>query len=136
MYQQRRCREGKVPRSGTREEAGGFTVDLLEVQGEDSRPVLDSAVLPVGRHSELRLDIVDEDLNASFVEESTDSALKSLKVPSEELELGAFEVSPLSPQGFVVELGLRQPMNCNLGHDRYILEPRGVRFSDSTSSTS
>ena len=110
------------------EEAERFDIDLLEVQGEDSRLVLDSVVLPVGTYSNLRLDIVDEDLNASFVQESTDSALKSLKVPSGHLDLGAFEVSPLSTQSFVIEFGLRQSMSYNPGPDRYILKPRGVRI--------
>ena len=109
------------------DDAERFTLDLLAVQGDDSRLVLDSVVLPVGRYSDLRLDVVDEDLNASFVEESAGSALKTLKVPSGELKLGGFEVSPLATQTFVVEFGLRQSMTYNPGPDRYLLKPRGVR---------
>ena len=109
-------------------DAESFTIDLLDVQGEDSRLVLDSVELPVGRYSDLRLGIVDEDLNFSWVEESADGALKPIKVPSDELKLGAFEVTAQSAQAFVVEFGLRQSMTYNPGPDRYILKPRGVRI--------
>ena len=109
-------------------DAESFTIDLLDVQGEDSRLVLDSVELPVGDYADLRLGIADEDLNDSYVVESATSALKPIKVPSDELKLGAFEVSPVSAQAFVVEFGLRQSMTYNPGPDRYILKPRGVRI--------
>lgn len=108
--------------------ADTFTIDLLEVQGDENRLVLDSIELPVGHYSDLRLDILDEDLNFSYVEESSGGELKNVKVPSGELKLGAFDVSPLSTQTFVIEFGLRQSMTYNPGPDRYILKPRGVRI--------
>lgn len=110
------------------EDADTFTIDLLDVQGEDSRLVLDSVILPVGQYSDLRLDIVDEDINFSYVEEDQNSERKNLKVPSGELKLGAFEVTAQSTQTFVIEFGLRQSMTYNPGPDRYILKPRGVRI--------
>lgn len=109
------------------DDADTFTIDLLAVQGDENRLVLDSVELPVGSYDELRLGIVEEDVNFSFVEEVAGGALRPIKVPSGELKLGAFEVSPLSTQTFVVEFGLRQSMTYNPGPERYILKPRGVR---------
>ena len=122
--------EDIVVESFTSEELGlvdadSFTIDLLDVQGEDSRLVLDSVELPVGGYSDLRLGILDEDLNFSYVEESADGALKPIKVPSDELKLGAFEVTAQSTQAFVVEFGLRQSMTYNPGPDRY--NPQAAR---------
>ncbi len=108
--------------------ADTFTIDLLEVQGEDNRLVLDSVELPVGSYRDLRLEILDEDVNYSYVEEMAGGPLKPIKVPSGELKLGGFDVEPRSTQTFVIEFGLRQSLTYNPGPDRYILKPRGVRI--------
>ncbi|MBR9911467.1 MAG: DUF4382 domain-containing protein [Gammaproteobacteria bacterium] len=108
-------------------DAETFSVDLLEIQGNDSRLVLDSVELPVGDYQDLRIGIVDEDINFSYVEETSSGLLKPIKVPSDELKLGSFTVAATSTQTFVVEFGLRQSMTYNPGPQRYILKPRGVR---------
>lgn len=110
------------------EDADTFTIDLLEVQGNDNRLVLDSVMLPVGEYQDLRLVVLDEDINHSYVKEQGDDTLKDLKVPSDGLKLGAFEVAAQNTQTFVVEFGLQQAMTYNPGPDRYILKPRGVRI--------
>ena len=107
------------------EDADIFTIDLLGVQGNDNRLVLDSVMLPVGEYQNMRLVILDEDINNSYVDDN--DGRKNIKVPSDQLKLGAFTVGGQSSQTFVVEFGLRQAMTYNPGPDRYILKPRGVR---------
>lgn len=114
-------------------DADTFTIDLLEVQGNDNRLVLDSVMLPVGDYKNIRIGILDEDVNLSYVEEVSTGALKPIKVPSDELKLGSFTVGEFSTQTFVIEFGLRQSLVYNPGppgKDRYILKPRGVRVID------
>lgn len=110
------------------EDADTFEIDLLEVQGNDNRLVLDSVELPVGGYQDLRIVVLDEDVNDSYVKEVDTDTLKAIKVPSDSLKLGAFEVAAESTQTFVIEFGLRQAMTYNPGPDRYILKPRGVRI--------
>ena len=108
-------------------DADTFTIDLLEVQGNDFHLVLDSVILPVGEYEDLRIEVLDENTELSYVEEIEEAAIKELKVPSNEIKLGSFTVDELSTQTFVVEFDLNQAMTYNPGPDRYILKPRGVR---------
>ena len=107
-------------------ETDTFTIDLLTVQGNDSRLVLDDIQLPVGEYSNMLLEVIDEDIDKSYVTDAT--GVKTLKVPSQILKLGAFTITPNSKQSMVVEFGLQQSMTYNPGPDRYILKPRGVRI--------
>ena len=113
------------------EDADTFTLDLLEVQGNDNRIVIDSVLLPVGDYQNLRMVIVDEDINFSYVDETESGDRKLLKTPSDELKLGGFTVEDSSTQTFIVEFDLAQAMTYNPGSSelegRYILKPRGVR---------
>jgi len=102
-----------------------FSLDLLTVQGEDRRLVIDAVELPVGDYSNLLIDVIDMD-NLSYV--TDESGSKPLKVPSGTLKLGGFTIEPTSKQSMVVEFGLQQSMTYNPGPDRYILKPRGVRI--------
>ena len=115
-------------------DADTVTIDLLEVQNDDFKLVLDSVVLPVGNYTDLRIGILDEDTNLTYVEEIEGSAVKELKVPSDEIKLGAFTVDERSTQTFIVEFDLRQAMTYNPSPDRYILKPRGVRIVSLISS--
>lgn len=108
-------------------DADTFEIDLLQVQGEDYELVLDSVILPVGEYNDLRIGVLDEDTDLSYVEETEGAAVKELMVPSNEIKLGSFTVEARSTQTFVVEFDLRQAMTYNPGPDRYILKPRGVR---------
>lgn len=114
------------------EDADTFQIDLLQVQGRDNLLVLDSVTLPVGDYQNLRIVVLDEDTDLTYVVEKDDIERKQLKVPSNELKLGSFTVSNESTQTFVVEFALNQamtynPKNGNGGKDRYILKPRGIR---------
>ncbi len=103
-----------------------YTLDLLTVQGEDSRLVVDSVELPVGEYSNMLIQVAPDQDNANYVVDA--AGTKQLKVPSNVLKLGAFTIEPTSKQSMVVEFGLQQSMTYNPGPDRYILKPRGVRI--------
>jgi len=104
-----------------------FQLNLLDYQGLESSLVLDSVILPVGDYQNLLIEVLDTDINETYVQEVGSEEHKALKVPSNELKLGGFTVSARSSQTFVVEFGLRHAMTYNPGPDRYILKPRGVR---------
>lgn len=104
-----------------------FQIDLLDVQGLENKLVLDSVMLPVGDYQNLRIQVLDNDIEKTYVWEKDGVAAKKLKVPSGELKLGKFTVGSDSTQTFVVEFALNQAMTYNPGPDRYILKPRGIR---------
>lgn len=116
-------------------DAETFKLDLLEVQDNDSMLVLDMVELPVGDYQDLRIGVLDEDVNFSFVEEVDSGLMKPIKVPSDRLKLGRFSVEDSGTQTFVVEFSLRQSMTYNPGPERYILKPRGVRIVDMETSS-
>ena len=109
------------------ENSDTFQLDLLDVQGLNNKLVLDSVILPVGEYQNLRIQVLDNDIDNTYVWEKDGLAAKELKVPSDELKLGPFTVSSDSTQTFVVEFALNQAMTYNPGPDRYILKPRGIR---------
>lgn len=102
------------------------TIDLLDYQGSDSKIVVENILLEAGVYDQLRLSVIDQDINFSYVEEAT-GAIKLLKVPSGELKLGGFTVESGGVQVFVIEFDLRKAMTYNPSPERYILKPRGVR---------
>jgi hypothetical protein len=110
-----------------------ITIDLLEVQGLDNVLVVDGIEVPVGEYQNMRLSIIDEDIDASWVEE-VGGARFPIKVPSEELKLGRFEVLDEGVQTFVLEFNLAKALTFNPKQNpsasRYILKPRGVRIVD------
>lgn len=112
------------------EDADTFTIDLLSVQGMDSKIVADFVELPAGDYQNLRLAILEGDINLSWVDEAGTGQRKVIKVPSGELKLGGFNVAAGGVQVIMVEFGLREALTYNPGPDRYILKPRGVRVVD------
>ena len=106
-------------------------VDLLTLQGSDNKIIVEEIELEAGEYDQLRLSVIDEDTNYSWVKEkATGDALKLLKVPSDELKLGGFTVESGGVQVFIIEFNLHKAMTYNPGPDRYILKPRGVRVVD------
>jgi hypothetical protein len=103
------------------------TVDLLEWQGTDKKIIVEGIELPAGKYGQLRLSVIDEDINFSYVEEQVSGEQKLLKVPSDTLKLGGFTVESGGVQVIVIEFDLRKAMTYNPGPDRYILKPTGVR---------
>jgi len=116
------------------DDAGGedtdtITVDLLKLQGTDYKIIVEEIDLNVGKYQNVRLSIIDDDIDLSYVDE-TGGGRKPIKVPSGELKLGGFQVNAGGPHVFVLEFPLTQAMTYNPGPDRYILKPRGVRIVD------
>jgi hypothetical protein len=106
-----------------------ITIDLLDYRGEDNLLIAGPVELNVADYQNLRLEIIDEDMDLTYVvEELGGTKKKQLKVPSGELKLGRFEVKNSGDQTFILEFGLRKAMTYNPGPDRYILKPRGVRI--------
>jgi hypothetical protein len=88
---------------------------------------VDSMELEVGHYQNVRLSIIDEDIDYSYVDE-TGGGRKPIKVPSNELKLGGFEVTSDGPHVFIFEFALTKAMTYNPGPDRYIVKPRGIRI--------
>jgi hypothetical protein len=107
--------------------ADTITIDLLDYRGEDNLLIVGPVELNVADYQNLRLEIIDNDINSSYVKE-LDGAIRPIKVPSGELKLGRFEVEDSGDQTFILEFGLRKAMTYNPGPERYILKPRGVRI--------
>ena len=111
--------------------ADTLTIDLLDLQGGNNRIIVQDLELEAGDYDQLRLSVIDEDTNFSWVKEiASGDELKELKAPSEELKLGGFTVERGGVQVFVIEFDLRKSMTYNPGPDRYILKPTGVRVVD------
>ncbi len=108
-------------------EVDRVTLDLLDYQGSERKLIVDAFELEVGSYQNIRLEILDENTGDSYVLEIGNRERKSLKVPSDQLKLGGFEVEDDGPQTFIVEFDLARAMTYNPGPDRYILKPRGVR---------
>lgn len=106
-----------------------ITVDLLDYQGTSNKIVVEDFELPVGDYQNLRLEIDDSDIGATYAEEPG-GAHKPIKVPSGELKLGGFSVGSGDPQVFVIEFNILHSMNYKPGPDEYTLKPRGVRIVD------
>ncbi len=113
-------------------EVDTITIDLLTLQGTNNQIIVEAIELEAGDYSQLRLSVIDEDINFSYVEETT-GAVKELKVPSDELKLGGFTVDSGGVQVFVIEFDLQKSLAANGKpgeYFRYILKPTGVRIVD------
>jgi len=122
------------------EDTDTVQVDLLALPGSDNQIIVDGLELEAGEYDQLRLSIIDEDINFSWVKETANAdMLKELKVPSDELKLGGFTVESAGVQTFVIEFDLRKAMTYNPGPpgpDRYILKPTGVRVVEVAAAAS
>jgi hypothetical protein len=110
-------------------------VDLLEYQGSDSRLILSDERIAIGNYREL---IIHTEPN-NALNWVTDNGQHDLKVPSNKLKLGGFEVTAETVQSYTIEFDLRKSLvlrgneNSNSG---YNLKPHGVKIVDNGSATS
>lgn len=123
----------------TNEDLGVFdedtiTIDLLDYRGQDNLLIVGPVELDVAEYQRLRLEVIDNDISRSYVEEMG-GAIRPIMVPSGQLNLGRFEVDSSGDQTFILEFGLRKAMTYNPGPDRYILKPRGVRIIEVSQGT-
>ena len=116
-------------------DADTFQINLLDYQGSAQAIVIDQLQLPAGKYSDLRLKILDEDINKSYVTELDDTR-KELKVPSEELKLGGFTIDAGSVQTFTIDFNLRHALvyrTVGTGGS-YILKPQSVDLVENASA--
>jgi len=111
-----------------------ITIDLLDYRGEDNVLIVGPVEVEVGDYQNLRVEIIDNDVTRSYVEE-LGGEIRPIIVPSGELKLGGFDVESQGDQTFILEFGLRRAMTYNPTPDRYILKPRGVRIIEVARST-
>lgn len=109
--------------------ADTFQIDLLDYRNGKRLLFIDDLVIPAGRYSQIVLNVLDENIDRSYVDDST--GRNELKVPSDGLKLGGFTTAVDGVYTFTLDFDLRKAMTYNPGPDRYILKPRGVRIVDS-----
>jgi hypothetical protein len=105
-----------------------FQIDLLDYRNGQRLLIVDDLVVPAGNYSQLILQVLDDDVNYSYVD--TLGNRVPIKQPSEQLKLGGFTVNANGVYGYTLDFDLRKAMTYNPGPDRYILKPRGVRVVD------
>lgn len=121
----------------TDEEQEYQQVDLLAYQGNDSRLILSDERIAIGNYKELIVHTTSKgnsDLNYVIANGRHD-----LKVPSDKLRLGGFEVTSETVQAFTIEFDLRKSLvlRGNSGNNNgYILKPHGVKIVDNGAATS
>jgi hypothetical protein len=107
-------------------DAETFQIDLLDYRNGHRLPIIENLVVPAGSYSQLILQVLDNDVNYSYVD--TQGSRKPIKQPSEQLKLGGFTVGNNGVYAYTLDFDLRKAMTYNPGPDRYILKPRGVRI--------
>jgi hypothetical protein len=110
-------------------------LDLLDYRNGNRLLVVNDLLVPAGSYGQLILQVVDNDVNASYVEELSTGLRKPIKQPSGDLKLGGFTVNQDGVYVYTLDFDLRKaltynPGNNGNGQDRYILKPRGVRLID------
>ena len=116
-------------------DAETFQINLLAYQGSSQLLVIKDIELEDGEYSDIILDILDEDSEKSYVLELDDER-KIIKVPSDTLKLGSFEVTGEETQTFTLEFNLRESLVYKPGPDEYNLKPRGIRIQNNSDDSS
>ncbi|MDG3085497.1 DUF4382 domain-containing protein [Vibrio hannami] len=119
----------------TNEHSDYQQIDLLEHQGSNSKLILSDERIAKGHYKNLIIHIKpNADLNWVMANGQHD-----LKVPSNKLQLGSFEVTEETVQSFTIEFDLRQSLvlrGNNTNNSGYNLKPQGVKIVDNGSATS
>ncbi|MCQ1061378.1 DUF4382 domain-containing protein [Photobacterium sp. ZSDE20] len=109
-------------------------VDLLDYRGTDARLILSDQRIPLGEYKELIVHTKAGSLN--WV---TNNGMHDLKIPSNKLRLGGFEVTTETVQAFTIEFDLRKSLvlRGNAGNNNgYNLKPHGVTIVDNSAAAS
>ncbi len=113
-------------------DAETITLDLLQFQGGAQFNVLENVTIEAGQYNQVIVNVLDEDITMSYVTE-IDGAVKSIKVPSDNLKLGGITFNESQQtQAFTIEFNLRKSMTYKPGPQEYNLKPRGVRIVDNS----
>ena len=108
-------------------------IDLLQYQGKDSALIITEKDLPVGHYKNLIINTKEGALN--YVE---DNGTYALKIPSNKLKLGSFDVLEGGTQAFTIEFDLRQSLverGNTPSNNGYNLKPHGITIISNNSAT-
>ena len=115
-------------------------IDLLDYQGTDEALIITEHTLPAGVYKQMIVHTKPGNMN--WVKDDETSGEYDLKIPSNKLKLGGFEVIPEDDntvQSFTIEFDLRQSLvlrgNSN-NNNGYNLKPHGVKIVDNSQAAS
>ena len=111
-----------------------FQVDLLEYQGRNQLVVISDLELDSDTYSGISIEILDGDINRSFVQEADDS-VKVLSVANSAISAPGMTLDA-GTQQFTVEFGLAQSLQYRSSDDSYLLTNHGVRTEDNAVAAS
>jgi hypothetical protein len=115
-------------------DADTFQVDLAQYLGLNQLLVTRDLEASAQSYSSVRLEVLDDDINRSYVQESDDT-LKPLNIQGTALNLSG--VSLDSGQGTItITFGLAQAIQPRQGSDDYLLATDGIRVQDNATSAS
>ncbi len=109
-------------------------INLLDYQGTDAKLILSDQRIPLGEYKELIVHTKSGNLN--WVD---NNGIHDLKIPSNKLRLGGFEVTTETVQSFTIEFDLRRSLvlRGNAGNNNgYNLKPHGVNIVDNSAAAS
>lgn len=110
-------------------------LNLLDYQGTDSKLIITSQELPVGTYKELIIHTKPGNMNWVDGEDGH----YDLKIPSNKLRLGGFEVDAEAVQSFTIEFDLRKSLvlrGNESNNSGFNLKPHGVTIIDNQAAAS
>lgn len=110
------------------EDAETFQVDLLQYRGLNQLLVITDLELEARSYSAVELDILTEDVNRSYVQESDDS-LKQLNISGSVLTLPGMALST-GNEAYTIAFSLAQALRYRSASDDYLLTTEGIRVQD------
>jgi hypothetical protein len=113
-------------------DAETFDIDLLDYPGISELEVISDLEMENDSYSSIVLDIIDGDINQSFVRDI--EGVKQLNARSSQVVLPGIGVTR-GAQGFTVEFSLAQSLQYLLSSDSYELTSEGIRVEDSDSGS-
>ncbi|ORT49533.1 hypothetical protein ST37_14160 [Vibrio sp. qd031] len=106
-----------------------LSVNLLDYQGDDALPILSNEPIAVGTYKEVILHTLSQH---SYV---VDNGQHYLKIPSNKLKLGGFEVTQEAVQSFTIDFNLQKSLvlrGNSSSNNGYNLKPHGVSIVDNS----
>jgi hypothetical protein len=113
-------------------DAETFDIDLLDYPGINALEVIADLEMENDSYSSIVLDIIDGDINQSFVRDN--DGVKELSASSSQVVLPGIDVAG-GAQGFTVEFSLAQSLQYLSSSDSYELTNEGIRVEDSDSGS-
>lgn len=106
-----------------------FQIDLLDYRGLKQLEVIEDLEIESGTYTEVVLQVLDGDVNQSFVEDS-DGEMFVLNVSSSGLSLPGFSVTSGNEQ-LTIEFNLALALQFSTISSSYVLDEQGARIVDS-----